>query len=953
MGGGPAAQGTLDLDDKEPTMETVRLPPCVLVACNLVLATALMASAHGATTTNAPAQATRNAIFNGDFLDGRAGWTIGGPRDLEVKARHTMVAHRSDSELSVRYDGLDKSMTIYSPYPIGVKRGQSYTLALTARGSSDIALGAYEYAERDKNTIFPLSERIALTSDHQTYTFTYRASEKAVTIRPRIVFFGESDGGSGKLDVSLLNFRLLLPHDEFLETTNWPEWAVSGELSNYKGMSDDEIREIEQAVRVDKVLPPYDPIRREGEGVYLLTTSRYRFTRSVLPDSISVLGERITSGKMLFEMETADGQSIASTSTHGKPVLTADDQQVVAHQTTRGKGWTLNLQGTLAYDGLMIVDVELQADDGVRIKNGSLSIPLSAEVAKYIRYSKDFGDQGWCFGEGPIPSVGETVEVRHTIGRAKIKNDWSPRTLNEEHGTLWEWSRGVPRYFWIGDEEKGLGFICDSDQGWSNGENDVTWALDRTAEGLVTRMNFVTQPMTVNGFWKLRFMIQAMPPKPVRADWFKMRFNRFWNWEPGDIPMIERIEALRKQAPPAPDADPPALVRYVQAGGGKGALRPPWESLKQRGLMDIGFLWWDVWSVGCGSPQVARPDVMKRYLSAGSYVGHMAMPYLAPTHLAIGDLNGYHYASRTDAWAKEPPAGGTSYTVKICPNSFASEYQAYELGRLIDEYGIAGVYFDNTHPEECSNRSHGCGWVDEDGVTRSTRPILGMRRLFKMVRGQFVKRGKTPFIMKHAGMFPGTISFTDAQLDGEGTYGFDHTQMFTTAEFRARFIGPNQFGVVEVYLPQFSTGTDTTKVSANEQIILGSRRLMALALVHGTPIYCGAINYYWMARAWGVLDELRGPTVEFIPYWKWPFNTALNKRDIYASLYHQPEHSVLVVSNLSASNAAVEIPREELGRLIPGLDRARDNMDDWAVQLDGKSLRLSVPAKSFRLISLD
>lgn len=67
------------------------------------------------------------------------------------------------------------------------------------------------------------------------------------------------------------------------------------------------------------------------------------------------------------------------------------------------------------------------------------------------------------------------------------------------------------------------------------------------------------------------------------------------------------------------------------------------------------------------------------------------------------------------------------------------------------------MYFDNTHPEECSNRAHGCGWVDAAGGTHPTTPFLGMRRLFMMVRQQFVKRGQTPFIMKHAGMFPGTI----------------------------------------------------------------------------------------------------------------------------------------------------------------------------------------------------
>jgi hypothetical protein len=86
---------------------------------------------------NSQPPATRNAIFNGDFLDGKAGWTIGGPRDLNVQAHHKMVAHRSDSELSVQYDNLQQGMTIFSPYPIKVTPGKTYTLTLTARGVAD------------------------------------------------------------------------------------------------------------------------------------------------------------------------------------------------------------------------------------------------------------------------------------------------------------------------------------------------------------------------------------------------------------------------------------------------------------------------------------------------------------------------------------------------------------------------------------------------------------------------------------------------------------------------------------------------------------------------------------------------------------------------------------------------------------------------------------------------
>jgi hypothetical protein len=911
---------------------------------------------------NSQPPATRNAIFNGDFLDGKAGWTIGGPRDLNVQAHHKMVAHRSDSELSVQYDNLQQGMTIFSPYPIKVTPGKTYTLTLTARGVADMAFGVYEYGEKDKNTTFPLSERLNLKPEAQTFTFTYTASDKAVTIRPRIVFFGstanntglDSDqgrgGGSGKLDVRLSSFQLLLPEAEFQATTNWPEWAVSGALQQYRGLSEKERRAIRQAVTVPGVLPPYEPIRRSGARGFELTTSRISFAHSVFPDRLEILGQKVLAEKMTLVLETTEGQPLQGTIS--QPALRVDEQQVVVQQTVRGADWTLNQQGTLTYDGLLICEVNLQAHRPRQLTKASLIIPFTGEVAKYIRYSKDLGEQEWCFGEGPIPAVGESVEVKQVIGRQKLKNEWNPRVLREPQGVLWEWRRGAPRYFWIGDEERGLGWLTESDEGWSNGDQDVSWALERTPAGVVAHLNFITRPTTVKDSWSVRFILQAMPPKPVRDDWFKMRFNRFWNWLPGDAKMIERIETLRQAPPPVGEGDPPAVVRYAQAGGGTGTLRPPWAGLRTKRLPDLGFLWWDVWSVGCGSPQVARPELMRAYLRAGSFVGHLAMPYFAPTHLAIGDLNGYHYAARTMEWAKLPQTGNTSLYVKVCPQSFVSEYQAYEIGRLIDEYDIEGVYFDNTHPELCANSEHGCGWRDEKGMIHPTTPFLGMRRLFMMVRQQFVKRGKTPFIMKHAGMFPGTVSFIDAQLDGEGTYGFDHTAMFTPGEFRARYLGVNQFGVVEVYLPQLGTGTDTSQVSASQQILQGTRPLLAMALIHGTPVYCGAINSQPVFATWGVLDELQGPAVKFIGYWNWPVNETLNPRGLYASLYQQPDRLVLVVSNLSAAEAAVEIPRAELARLLPGLKNAQDNMDRWPVQLDDKSLHLKVPAKSFRMISL-
>ena len=928
-----------------------RVRSVVLCCCSvLTTLTAGMAAEDGG-----PA---RNAIFNGDFLEGTAGWKVGGPPGLQVKTQRNMIADRADAELSLRHDDLTGSMGIYSQYPIKVEPGRAYTLTLTAAGKGSIAFGAYEYSDRGKNTVFPLSPRMALTTEPRTYTFAYTASANGATIRPRAVVFGREKGGASASHARLLKLQLLLPAAEFARRTDWPDWAVSGEHRNYKGFSDEQIQQITRAVAVDGILPPYEPIRAESDGVYRLTTSRFRFRDSVLPDHIAVLSESILNAPLRLDLQVADGQPVDFA--QSAPTFAADEQRVVVRQTVAGDGWKLALTGTLEYDALLIVDVVMHPERPTRIDRASLSIPITDRVARYIRYQRTTPDTPYCFGEGPIPARGQTVETRLTLGRAQLKNDWAPRRLDEPTGTLWQWTRGVPHFFWIGDEQKGLAFLADRDQGWHFGEGDVTWSLERTAEGLTAHLNVVTKPTTVTETepWKLRFILQAMPPKPVRSDWFKLRFNRMWNWQPGDRKMIERIEAMRNKPPQPLAALPPAHVRYAQAGSGERTMRPPWQCIpsRARGWNDIGMLSWGVWSVGCSSPQVAEPEWMRRYLEAGAYVGFMGLPYFAPTHLSVNDLNAYHYAARTDEWARLPQTGNTSRYVKVCPNSFSSEYLAYEIGRLIDEYGIDGVYFDNTAVRGCSNRDHGCGWVGADGKTHPTRPFLAVRRLMMMVCHQFLQRGKRGFIMKHAGMLPGTISFTDANLDGEGIYGHDHTQLFTTGEFRARYIGPNQFGVIEVYLPQlhYARGAAAdSDLSSGERVRRGTPPLLALTLVHGTPVYCGAINFPAVAKAWSVLDRLRGPTVDFIGYWDWPWTDTLRDRDIYASIYRQPSVSVLVVSNLSAQNTGIAIPRSELNELVPGLKTARDDMNNWRVDLDADSLRLSVPAKSFRLITLE
>ena len=135
------------------------------------------------------------------------------------------------------------------------------------------------------------------------------------------------------------------------------------------------------------------------------------------------------------------------------------------------------------------------------------------------------------------------------------------------------------------------------------------------------------------------------------------------------------------------------------------------------------------------------------------------------------DPAGYHYVEKKDEWTHHPRIARPPYLRPTCPNSMSSAYIARGIGKLIDDYDISGVYFDNCAPQLCQNTKHGCGYVDDKGVLQPTLPLMGFRRLFMMVRREFVIRGKEPFILTHAGMYPGSVSFIDVELQGEGTTG--------------------------------------------------------------------------------------------------------------------------------------------------------------------------------------
>ena len=924
-----------------------------------------------------------DAISNHDFSMNKAGWgnwpTKGAFEEIQLTIATTQMGDLIVKELVARMDNMPEAAVVegyrlgfevYSNFVLHPEPGHTYTMLLTAKGKGFVRLGAIEYGHGGGNArkIFHnVSEAHALTGEYRTYEFAYTASPGITGMRPTFGFYLPADVKACDVDARIKSFSMPVSEAEYSVICR--EQLKDG-LWSYRGFSEKELAEIRHTAVVDTVLPPYEPIRATGDRRLRLTTAEVAFGSNGLPEDLDVLGRDVLAGGIVLEIVYGDGTKVHLHP--GDAATEVSEQRVILNQPFRSNGRSATLVCELNYDGFVVYTLAVERAPGEHLTNVSLTIPYAPETARYIRYSgrtgKRFGSQltDGFFGFGPIPDRGE--RVRTTVNTLKqVWNDWRPFIAGGKGDFLiWEHQDPDMPTIWIGDDRRGLALLCWTNQGHHHQRaKEPTVRLLRTDDAVNLTYNFINGEASLEQDRTIRFALAVTPPKPVREDWFGLRFGRLWSlgdpWSKGHYAGLPAaFEALKHRhaaGGPTP-ARPPysyPITYYNRTTEADLLGTKPWDGASGRRYRDYGLLWFGAWSIGCSSPIVTYPEVLKTMIGYSKRIGHCALPYFAATHLAAADKNCFFYAVKKEEWLRTDAPKGAF--VGVCPNSLSSEYIAHGIGKMIDDYGIEGVYFDNSFLVQCANSRHGCGFRGDDGEWHKTWSLLGMRKLFMMVRHEFARRGKEPFIYAHTDAMPGVASFLDAYLYGEGIYGSDFTEMVSLGEWRAHYLGPNQTGAVHIWCGNFHTSNyyerERRGMDYAGNVRFGTRTFLTMAVLHGTKLQSGICDVPFLKRLWRVYDELQGE-VEFIPYWHWPTaNEAINPRDVYATAYSQGGRLLLAVSNLSRIEQEVQIPLAAIRETNGAVARASDHLHKRPVVLENGNIIFAIPAKDFRLITLE
>jgi hypothetical protein len=283
----------------------------------------------------------------------------------------------------------------------------------------------------------------------------------------------------------------------------------------------------------DKVLAPWTPMRLEKPADGRLSVNcwgrRYDFACGPFPTSIVTAGKAMLKSPIVLRA-IVDGKEVEWVG--GRLAVAQDTPARVEFESASASAdLALSAKTAIDYDGMIRVDCLLTPKRSVHIQRLALEIPLIAATARYV-----------CnYPEGSAGVHPGLLKSDNILG-------------------------GFCPYFWLGDEDRGLAWFCESEESWLAADTKQLSHITRTNGQVLLRLEIISQPVSlvpgsadssirlVDGNYrasalKYTFGFQATPVRPNPEDVWDWRINHGGDYG---------IEQL------SPDA--PANLRYPAEG---------------------------------------------------------------------------------------------------------------------------------------------------------------------------------------------------------------------------------------------------------------------------------------------------------------------------------------------------------------------------------------------------
>ena len=239
----------------------------------------------------------------------------------------------------------------------------------------------------------------------------------------------------------------------------------------------------------DKVAAPWTPLKLAGDYVKCWGRS-YHFGKGPLPAEVVTGGKHILAGPIRL-VGNVGGRDLQWTSGNCEPSEVTPEHITMAGIANSGdsRDCPLRMKGTarIEYDGMIRVDLTLTpGKPEVLARELTLEIPLNTANARYLYHFP--GQWGSVANSGFVPKAG--------------------------------WAHGFKPFVWLGDEDRGFSWWCESDENWYPYGNPRALTVDPAGAVTYLRCHLVATETTIDKPLKYTFGFQATPVKqPDKTVW--------------------------------------------------------------------------------------------------------------------------------------------------------------------------------------------------------------------------------------------------------------------------------------------------------------------------------------------------------------------------------------------------------------------------------------------------
>lgn len=648
----------------------------------------------------------------------------------------------------------------------------------------------------------------------------------------------------------------------------------------------------------DKVIAPWTPMRRAG-NVVQVWGRHYELGQSPLFEQIESRGELLLADPMRLTATVAGRPEPFVFG--GRKFDAVKDHEI--NWSTRGRFGVVNVELVChaEYDGMIRVDLMLDAKQTVTIEKLILRIPLRRAQSEYCHYAASYYDTAF---SGYLPPEG--LEM------------------------------GFVPFLWTGSLRRGLMWFAPSTRGWNVGEKVLRIERGDSANDLTIR--FIDQSLRLQGRRRIVFGLQGTPVKKLPQGWRGWtlagsvdQHHEQWDDTPIQFRMINPHDRRLTKGRKAQWID--AQGRVIPIGHTtplKANLPKLIELNRQYHARGQKTAYYEYLSGASGS----RTTGFDRYHRTWQRVPTKLFDY--------GDMGVIHGSSL-----------GSSY----------ADLLLYGWQQLMLRTDMDGVYLDGgSGPAICRNPLLGHAWYREDsnqaqGEYHIFEARRFMQRLAVMSEEQ---RGAGNYViwnhMSQCMAMP-MLSFCTATLDGESPFstvrnGGPTLPELTTLDYIRVIATGEHFGIVPTWLIYpFSAKPGRPEVL---------RATMALMLPHGTPCYpLGGVatrepERIMMQGIWRAKHAFDVGSADFHGYWENSDWLTVSPQDpkIICSHYARDGRYLLVLANLS-KQARQCVLKLNASRLPLKGKSARDAISGRNLAIRGPTLTKSLGPEDFCLIVIE